>query len=196
MTGVQDRQLGDIVLNQFQWNAVLYRDNKFYSVNHYPETTSMEGVVKPERFEIRYELTHKRDFDQLKVPIEKIQRLANVDFDENDLLKEVYPMTRIEIVVGGLNPNSKGFIMMEEAIEDVIGSYGGTLHEANRTENVKVSARVHLDMQVEFDVDGKTPEDLDEGIFCPEFLRVLEDIGRALDKYNGGVEHYDVCEIR
>lgn len=66
MAGIQTVSDSDKFFNPFSWNAVLIRDNKYYSVNHYPACISQEtGSYKPERVEIRYELQNKSDWDNM-----------------------------------------------------------------------------------------------------------------------------------
>jgi hypothetical protein len=64
MTGIHDRIPDDEVKNPFSPNAILTRDGKSYSVNHYRKGLTHDidingnRIVKNERFEIRYEVTN------------------------------------------------------------------------------------------------------------------------------------------
>lgn len=49
---------GDRIINPNSWNTILIRDGVPYSVNHYPERRMVE---------IRYELDHEREFEQLGI---------------------------------------------------------------------------------------------------------------------------------
>lgn len=57
MVGIHTILDSDKVINPFSWNAILKRDGKYFSVNHYRSGISQEnGAYLGERCEIRYEL--------------------------------------------------------------------------------------------------------------------------------------------
>lgn len=73
MTGIQTVLDSDRIINKYRWNAVLVRDGKYWSVNHYKACRSQDtGSYLPERVEIRYELTKERDFGDfhMKCPVQ------------------------------------------------------------------------------------------------------------------------------
>jgi hypothetical protein len=68
MVGVKSRLDGDVVINPYSWNTVVFRNGDYYSVNHYPRGTSVTtGRSMPERFEFRYALLRVSDWDNQKM---------------------------------------------------------------------------------------------------------------------------------
>jgi hypothetical protein len=103
-------------------------------------------------------------------------------------LIKLHPMNEINVVVAGINPNSKAWMFLGEAIQDVVEQYGGELTEYSTTKYYETH-RVRVNLQVSFDIRG----DVDEGIeYNADFVTAVGEIDTVLSHYNGSIEYTEV----